>query len=103
MSEKPGMKHSSAFEKSYLGHVQHEARMDTPETRKEHSLRLLAEVHEDLDDERSILSREEVVALLAKLDIAEEATGDFFIKATAQTYRNDIFERYPESKLERGE
>lgn len=94
------MKHSSAFEKSYLGHVQHEARMDTPETRKEHALRLLAEVHEDLSEEKGTLSREEVAALLAKLDIAEEATGDFAVKAAAQTYRMDIFERYPESKPE---
>lgn len=96
------MERSKAFE-SYLGHVRHEARIDTLETREEHALRLLAEVHEDLNDERGILSREEVIALLAKLDIAEEATGDFAVKAAAQTYRNDIFERYPESKLERGE
>lgn len=102
MSEKSGMGRSEAFE-SYLGHVQGEARIDTLETRKEHALRLLAEVHKDLNDERGILSREEVIALLARLDIAEEATGDFAVKEAAQTYRNDIFERYPESKLGRGE
>jgi len=102
MSEKSGMKRSEAFE-SYIGHVQREARIDTLETRKEHALRLLAEVHEDLNDEKGILSQEEVVALLAKLDIAEEATGDFAIKEAAQTYRDDIFERYPESKPELGE
>ena len=86
------MERSSAFE-SYLGHVEHEARIDAPETRKEHALRLLAEVHEDLD--KGALSREEAVALLAKLDIAEEATGDFSVKGAAQTFRNDIFARHP--------
>ena len=99
MSEKSGMKRSEAFE-SYMGHVQHEARVDTPETPEEHALRLLAEVQEDLNGEDE-LSRAEAIAALAKLDIAEEATRDFSIKAAAQTFRNDIFERYPDSRPEK--
>lgn len=92
MSEKPGNRYNNAFE-SFLGHVEHEARIDGAETLREHALRLIGEVHETFDD--GVISQEEATALIAKLDVAYEATLDSDIRNEVDELRKAIITCYP--------
>lgn len=73
------------------------AAIDRGETSRERAERLLDEIRDQL--ELGLRSREEGIALMAKLDIAAEAaqmTKDETLSSEAALIRADIKERYPE-------
>lgn len=92
MSEKHKQPRDSAAA-TFMSFVRHEARMDSQETPRQHAERLLSEAYENID--MGVQSRDEAIALLAKLDIVSEASNDLVIKTAARVLQSDIRSRYP--------
>lgn len=86
-----GEKSGDGFE-SFINNMQYEARIDKEETPHEHAERLLAEVYEELDT--GVWDREDLISLIAKVDVAIEGTNDEKTILEAKVLRHDLVSRY---------